>query len=330
MGGSRASRLPICGAAPPGQCTSAWGDRASDRGRRCHRYPRSEPPYYFLPMFQHSAVPVVDWDLFRPVVRKIRFPSILTNLLLPPQNSPERNHFSPVRNPRGVEVWCNNQISVRINRGQLRFRCLASMLFLGTPLFFYFHYDLNDCGSTQTTMNGQLVYSSSLHLSPEPQGPMIRAIPLNLPIQCICNREMGTIVVRRELHAWGANVLQSLRSFYPQRWVCLLIPALLQHPRTHIPHPAMKSFATLGNQTLTFSHTDVAIAFISILVVGISACMCFRCMVDSSRKGSQSLFFSRESNVLRFTVDAFLSPRITATVRLYDVMVNKCFHNGSE
>ncbi|XP_052345873.1 uncharacterized protein LOC127914318 isoform X2 [Oncorhynchus keta] len=188
MGGSRASRLPICGAAPPGQCTSAWGDRASDRGRRCHRYPRSEPPYYFLPMFQHSAVPVVDWDLFRPVVRKIRFPSILTNLLLPPQNSPERNHFSPVRNPRGVEVWCNNQISVRINRGQLRFRCLASMLFLGTPLFFYFHYDLNDCGSTQTTMNGQLVYSSSLHLSPEPQGPMIRAIPLNLPIQCICNR----------------------------------------------------------------------------------------------------------------------------------------------
>ncbi|CDQ74062.1 unnamed protein product [Oncorhynchus mykiss] len=137
-------------------------------------------------MFQHSAVPVVDRDLFRPVTGKIRFPSILTNLLLPPQNSPERNHFSLVRNPRGVEMWCG--ISGRINRGQLRFRCLASMLFLGTPLFFYFHYDLNDGGSTQTTMNGQLVYSSSLHFSPEPQGPLIRAIPLNLPIQCIYNR----------------------------------------------------------------------------------------------------------------------------------------------
>lgn len=116
----------------------------------------------------------------------------------------------------------------------------------------------------------------------------------------------------------------------PKMRVCLLIPALLRHPRTQMPHLALKSFTTLGNQTLKFSHTAVAIAFVFTLVVGISACMCFRCMVDSKRKGSQSQFFSRESNVLRFTVDAFLFPQITAKVGLYHFMEHKCFHNGSE
>lgn len=43
---------------------------------------RSEPPYYFLPMFQHSAVPVVDRDLFRPAVGKNTFPQYLDQPLV--------------------------------------------------------------------------------------------------------------------------------------------------------------------------------------------------------------------------------------------------------
>uniref|UniRef100_A0A8C7H5X3 Zona pellucida glycoprotein 3d tandem duplicate 1 n=1 Tax=Oncorhynchus kisutch TaxID=8019 RepID=A0A8C7H5X3_ONCKI len=270
--------------------------------------PRSEPPYYFLPLFQHSAVPVVDRDLFRPVLEKIRFPSILTNFFLPPQNSPERNHFSPVRNPRGVEVWCGyNQISVRINRGQLRFRCLASMLFLGTcpvtPLFFYFHYDLNDGGSTQTTMNGQLVYSSSLTFSPEPQGPMIRAIPLNLLIQCIYNQfhyyKVGYVP---EVH--DRTLLKSMNgkrifrlTACNERWEQLSEESYMLGELMYF-----KAYAAFDPHT-TPRHEVIHN---------------FGCMVDSKRKGSQSLF-SRESNVLRFTVDAFLFPQIIDLYHPYSV-----------
>jgi hypothetical protein len=50
----------------------------------------------------------------------------------------------------------------------------------------------------------------------------------------------------------------------PKMRVCLLIPALLRHPMTQMPHLALKSFTTLGNQTLKFSHTDVDVAFVSI------------------------------------------------------------------
>uniref|UniRef100_A0A4W5L5E6 Zona pellucida glycoprotein 3d tandem duplicate 1 n=1 Tax=Hucho hucho TaxID=62062 RepID=A0A4W5L5E6_9TELE len=256
--------------------------------------PRSEPPYYFLPMFQHSAAPVVDRDLFRPVAGKIRFP--------------KRNHFSPVRNPRGVEVWCGyNQISVRVNRGQLRFRCLASMLFLGTcpvtPLFFYFHYDPNDCGSTQTTMNGQLVYFSSLRFSPEPQGPVIRAIPLNLPIQCTYNRFHYAYKVGYVPEVHDRTLLKSMngkhifrRTACNERWEQLSSEEsyMLGEPMFFKAYAAFDPNTTPRHEVI---HN-------------------FGCMVDSKRKGSQSQFFSRESNVLLFTVDAFLFPQITAK-RLY-------------
>ncbi|XP_020353235.2 zona pellucida glycoprotein 3d tandem duplicate 1 [Oncorhynchus kisutch] len=286
---------------------------------------RSEPPYYFLPMFQHSAVPVVDRDLFRPVVGKIRFPSILTTLLFPPQNSPERNHFSPVRNPHGVEVWCGyNQISVRINRSQLRFRCLASMLFLGTcpvtrvtPLFFYFHYDLNDCGSTQTTMNGQLVYTSSLRFSPEPQGPVIRAIPLNLPIQCIYNRFHYSYKVGYVPEVHDRNLLKSMNG----KHIFRLTACNEQWEQLSSEEGYMLGEPMYFKAYAAFVPKDESVFVDSCFVTTsndpnatprLEVIHNFGCMVDSKRKGSQSQFFSRESNVLRFTVDAFLFPQITA------------------
>ncbi|KAK6326539.1 hypothetical protein J4Q44_G00021840 [Coregonus suidteri] len=250
---------------------------------------------------------------------KYVFPSILTNLLLPPQNSPELNQVSPVSNPRGVEVlYRYNQISVRVNRGQLRFRCLASMLFLGTcpvtrvtTLFFYFHYNLNDCGSTQTTMNGQLVYSSSLRFSPEPQGPVIRAIPLNLPIQCIYNRFHYSYKVGYVPEVHDRSLLKSMNGKHIFRLIaCNEESYMLGEPMY------FKAYAT-------FVPKDENVFVDSCFVTPfkdpnttprLEVIHNFGCMVDSKRKGSQSQFFSRESNVLLFTVDAFLFPQITAKV----------------
>ncbi len=114
-------------------------------------------PYHVFPMFQHAPVPLADMELFRPLSGRRQLPNRLTSLLIPQMN-PQLIQVSPVRNARGVEVWCGyNKISVRMNKSLLGFRSSPSSFHLGTcPVsrsdenFLYFHYDLNDCDSSLT------------------------------------------------------------------------------------------------------------------------------------------------------------------------------------
>lgn len=114
-------------------------------------------PYHVLPMFEHVPVPLVDMELFRPVSGRRRLPNILNSLLIP-QVNPQRIQVSPVRNTHGVEVWCGySKVSVRVNKMLLGFRSSPSCFYLGTCSvsrsdndFIYFHYDLNECGSSLT------------------------------------------------------------------------------------------------------------------------------------------------------------------------------------
>lgn len=114
-------------------------------------------PYHVFPMFQHVPVPLVEMELFRPVSGRRHLPNLLTSLLIP-QVNPQFTQVSPVRNARGVEVWCGySKISVRMNKNRLGFRGSPSSFHLGKcPVsrsdknFLYFHYDLNDCDSSLT------------------------------------------------------------------------------------------------------------------------------------------------------------------------------------
>ncbi|KAL0984971.1 hypothetical protein UPYG_G00151280 [Umbra pygmaea] len=283
-----------------------------------------QAPYYFLPMFQHSAVPLADKHVFKPVAGKTRLPTVLTNLLLPKRKSPELKSVYPVRNPRGVEVWCGyNQISVLVNRNQLGFRCLASMLFLGTcpvtrvtPFRFYFHYNLNDCGSTQTTMNGQLVYSSSLYYSPLPEGSVVRAIPLNLPIHCSYNRFHYSYKVGYVPEMHERTFLKRMKTKHTYS---------LAACNVEWKHLSPEESYMLG-EPMYFEASAAFVSKSQRLFVGscfvtpskdpnttprLEVINNFGCMVDSKREGSRSQFFSREANVLLFSVDAFLFPHIT-------------------
>ncbi|XP_045557365.1 uncharacterized protein isoform X2 [Salmo salar] len=141
-------------------------------------------------------------------------------------------------------------------------------------------------------MNGQLVYSNSLRFSPEPQGPVIRAIPLNLPIQCIYNRFHYSYKVGYVPEVHDRNLLKSINGKHIFRLTACNDESVFVD----------SCFVTTSKDPNATPRLEVIHNF--------------GCMVDSKRKGSQSQFFSRESNVLRFTVDAFLFPQITAK-RLY-------------
>nr|XP_023692903.1 uncharacterized protein LOC111856858 isoform X4 [Paramormyrops kingsleyae] len=187
--------------------------------------------YHFLPVFLQAEAPLLDVELLRPVVGRRPIPSSITRLLVPPFNL-WHGSMAPVQNPKGVEVWCgSNKLSVRVNKQLLGFRSVSSMIYLGTcgvtqstKNYHYFQYSLNQCGTKRMTMNGHLVYSNMLRYSPEVDGPVMRAQPLSLSIQCHYNR----------------------------------------------------------------------------------------CMVDSKRRRSRSKFLSYKMNVLRFTIDAFAFPNISA------------------
>lgn len=123
-------------------------------------FPKSPPvmrPYHVFPMFEHVPVPLVDMELLRPVSGRRRLPNILSGVLNP-QVNPQRIQVSPVRNTHGVEVWCGySKVSVRVNQMVLGFRSSPSYFYLGTCSasrskkdLIYFHYDLNECGSSLT------------------------------------------------------------------------------------------------------------------------------------------------------------------------------------
>ncbi|KAG7469020.1 hypothetical protein MATL_G00124400 [Megalops atlanticus] len=156
-----------------------------------HPVPRSSR-YHLLPMSQHASAPLVDRQLFRPSVEGRPLPNIVKNLLLPPPPAAAGGPAPPASNPRGVEVWCGRStVSVRVSKKALGFRTVPSMLYLGTCAvrrfsedYYYFHNNLHQCGATQTTVDGWLVYSNTLRYVPEPQGLVLRALPLALPIHC--------------------------------------------------------------------------------------------------------------------------------------------------
>ncbi|XP_073702555.1 zona pellucida glycoprotein 3d tandem duplicate 1 [Garra rufa] len=283
-------------------------------------------PYHVFPMFQHVPVPFADMELFRPVSGRRRLPNRLTSLLVPQMN-PQRVQASPVRNARGVEVWCGySKISVRMNKNLLGFRYSPSSFRLGTcPVsrfdenFLYFHYDLNDCDSTLTMIKGQIMYSNTVHYTPaEPQGTVIRAVPLTLNIQCLYNRfhysyKMGFVPVARErmFHKTFERRAKFTLSVCNEHWerlegngsFVLGEPMYFEVSAAYISEDE-RTF--VDSCYVTASRDSKAIPQHNVI-------RNYGCMEDSRRQGSFSRFLQRQANIIRFSVDAFLLPQVTGT-----------------
>ncbi|XP_017308387.1 zona pellucida sperm-binding protein 3 isoform X1 [Ictalurus punctatus] len=276
------------------------------------------PPYLLLPMFHHRSSPAVSKELFRPVTGRRTLPGVLSNILIPqvPQ-TPIR--VTPVNNNYGVELWCGySKISVRINQALLNFRSSAAHFRLGTcppsrvdESVLYFQYELNECGSLLSVINGQLLYTNEVLYRPEDQGAVIRAVPLTLPVQCAYDRfhysyKIGYLpeyrpqsfrktLIRKRV--FGLSVrngkweeLEVNKSHVLGEPIYFEIGAeiILKDKRVYIK----ACHVTPSEDSSSTQRYDVISNF--------------GCMVDSKRTGSQSRYVSRQANVLRFTLDAFL------------------------
>lgn len=289
------------------------------------RNPPIMPPYHIFPMFQDYPVPLVDMELFRPVSENRHFPRLLTSILTPPVSAP-RVQVSPARNARGVEVWCGyRKVSVRLNKSLLGFRSSPSAFQLGTcpvsrfdDYFFYFHYDLNDCDSSLMMMNGQIVYSNTVYYTPEPQGTVIRAVPLTLDIQCLYNRfhysyKMGFLPVVRE-HVFHKTFERKTKfSIFVcnERWERLeengsFVLGEPMYFEVCAPHTSKNERIFVDSCYATASKDPKSTPQHTVISN-------YGCMEDSRRQDSLSQFHQRQSHIIRFSVDAFLLPQVTDT-----------------
>ncbi|KAA0702805.1 hypothetical protein E1301_Tti016581 [Triplophysa tibetana] len=294
--------------------------------KRDREFPKPPPvmrPYHVFPMFEHVPVPLVDMDMFRPVSGRRRLPNILSSVLNPQANH-QRIQVSPVRNTHGVEVWCgHSKVSVRVNKMVLGFRSSPSYFYLGTCSasrykkdLIYFHYDLNECGSSLTMMNGQIIYSNTLQYLPESQGTVIRAVPLALNIQCLYNRfhysyKMGFLPMIRErmFHKSLERRAKMTISVCNERWenlgenesFMLGEPMYFEVSAAHVS----KSVKIFVDSCYAASSKDPNSTPEHNIIHN------YGCMEDSRRHGSLSRFLERQSNFIRFSVDAFLLPQVT-------------------
>uniref|UniRef100_A0A8C9VU18 Zona pellucida sperm-binding protein 3 n=1 Tax=Scleropages formosus TaxID=113540 RepID=A0A8C9VU18_SCLFO len=304
----------------------------------------TEPPgasaasgsYHVLPVFVHAAAPLVDAEIFRPVPGARRLPDhVASLLLLPPPPSPQP--VGTARNPRGVEVWCGrSKMSVRVNKRTLGFKSPASQLFLGscavsrsTKRYHYFHYGLGECGAARKTDRGRLVFSNSLRYVPERRGAVLRSLPVSLRVRCVYNRFHYVYKVGYLPEVHRHTVLKSLRSkrrftltAYNARWERLAPgkgyilgqPMYFEARAAFIPRSKRvfvnSCYASPSKEPNSIPQMDVV--------------KNFGCMVDSKRRKSQSKFLSHKSKALRFTVDAFVFPKISAKVSRVLRFLNNC------
>ncbi|XP_064161148.1 zona pellucida glycoprotein 3d tandem duplicate 1 isoform X1 [Anguilla rostrata] len=306
----------------PGRRHEAIGPRM--RGHET-RTPGPILPPYQLPMFRHVKAPLVDMEMFRPTAGLRPVPDAVRNLLLPPPDNWLGYSTAPVSNPRGVEVWCGNgTVSVRVNRRMLGFWCHPPMLFLGncevyrfTRDYIYFHNDLARCGIKPRIDDGQLVYSSALRYVPEPQGAVIRAVPLSLPIHCSYNRfhyayKVGYVPRLKADSFFKSITSERIFSLVTcnDRWERLDSTASYMlgapmHFEASTPIVSRAERVSVTACHVTVSRDPNSAPRMDVIKN-------YGCMVDSQRLGSRSRFHGYGTGVLRFSVDAFVFPKISA------------------
>ncbi|KAF5890409.1 zona pellucida sperm-binding protein 3-like, partial [Clarias magur] len=271
-------------------------------------------------MFSHHSAPAVSKELLAPGAGGKVFPSVLAKVLVPQRFRPFIR-VTPVNNNHGVEVWCGySKVTVRINLDLLSFRSSTAHFRLGTcspsradGSVLYFQYDLNECGSSLLVMNGQLLYANEVLYRPESQGAVIRAVPLTLPVQCLYDRfyysyKIGYLPERR-LQSFHKTLVRSRKQVFSlsvrnENWEELGVNEsyILGQPMYfEVSAEIVSEDKSAYVESCHVTASEDSNSTQRYDVIGN-----FGCMMDSKRTGSQARYVSRQRNILRFSLDAFL------------------------
>nr|XP_023653734.1 uncharacterized protein LOC111836574 isoform X1 [Paramormyrops kingsleyae] len=167
-------------------------DFAREKGRQ--DFARERTSVRWSPLNLPVSMPavgsmVLPIDVFKPALGSRLLPDMVKNILRPP----------PLPTPttqKMVEVQCRaGRIVVRVLRELFGLPNAQQDLSLGTcqvnkvtPLHFYFDYSLGSCKTMRKSFNDRMEYSNTLSYAPAFSGPVVRALPFRIPLQCIYYR----------------------------------------------------------------------------------------------------------------------------------------------
>ncbi|XP_010764081.1 zona pellucida sperm-binding protein 3d.2 isoform X2 [Notothenia coriiceps] len=281
--------------------------------------------YLYLPVFVDSRFPLVEKEHFTPSrgtgqeplsepVRDVLFPA-------------RTNTDAPGVSGDSVRISCkSNKMLVQVQRSILGTGEPYSRLKLGscqisktTENYFYFKYDLGMCGTKRTIINNQITYSNKLqYKSPQLQGPIRRAVSFILPVSCFYNRYQYSYKIGYRPKIQPRDIFKPMKN----RVKLLLTPRNAQWERLspsdqyelgqpmyfEAEAPSLpedqRLYVHLCYATPERSHNSTP-QFPVVANYG--------CMVES--KDSRSRFLPYKTNVVRFSLDAFLFTGMT--VQLY-------------
>ncbi|XP_068613561.1 zona pellucida sperm-binding protein 3d.2 [Brachionichthys hirsutus] len=278
------------------------------------------PPLLHLPVFVDSRLPPVEKKYFSPApaTGPETLPEPLLKVLFPirPSTSP------PGASGVSVNISCSvNDMLVEVQKSVLDSGEMNSRIKLGTCQssrstedYLYFEYGLNMCGTIRELTNHQMVYRNTLHYAPRLQGPIRRAAPFSLPVECYYNRYHNSYKIgytpktrMRQIFKPTRNKAKFILTPRNARWE-RLSPS--QHYTLGTPMYFEAEALSMSQDKRLYVHSchvtpeeSPASAPQSPIVTN------FGCMLKS--RASRSRFVPYKPNIVRFTLDAFVFTGMT-------------------
>ncbi|XP_072548637.1 zona pellucida sperm-binding protein 3d.2 isoform X2 [Salminus brasiliensis] len=280
-------------------------------------------PYLELPVFLHSRVPLLDKAEFSPArasglqgLQGLQgLPQRVRNVLVPSTELSRRS--STESGPSRLRVACNSkQMRVKVSRETLdsvdAVRLGTCGVSWSTQQHLFFLYDLQQCGTSTEIINNRVVYSNTLHYTPdETLGAAGSPSSFSIPIQCHFNRFHYSYKVGFVPRAKTQRLLKPIKA----QGGIMLTPHDAQWNRLnpsegYVLGQPMYFEAEAGSvsegERLFVQSCHVTVNSSRLSSPRVTIIDNYGCMIDSQSSAGSRFMRSSRRNAVRFSVDAFV------------------------
>ncbi|XP_048843653.1 zona pellucida sperm-binding protein 3 [Brienomyrus brachyistius] len=265
---------------------------------------------------------VLPMDVFKPAQGSRLLPDMVKNILRPPL-------LPPPTTQKMVEVQCRaGRIVVRVLRELLGLPNAQQDLSLGTcqvnkvtPLHFYFDYNLRSCNTMRKSFKDRTEYSNTLCYAPEFSGPVVRAMPFKIPLQCVYYRFFNSYKAGyrpcpkgttqfKSLNLPSGITLTALNGNWKKNAVYLI--GQLMNFEVNVPQKTRNERAYVNKCYVTKSADPTSTPRFAVINN-------YGCMLDSLTNPQSKFVPDAKRNKIRFKIGAFVFPgmRTPATQELF-------------